>query len=71
MAETEELFALIEELNAKASVNVLNSLSRLLAAQPAEQLVRVRDRIVNLAKSARTAETRRVALSAWISADGN
>jgi putative heme-binding domain-containing protein len=71
VAETEELFALIEELNAKASVNVLNSLSRLLAAQPADQLVRVRDRIVKLAKSARSAETRRVALSAWISADGN
>lgn len=69
VAETEELFALIEELNAKASVNVLNSLSRLLAAQPADQLVRVRDRVVNLAKSARSAETRRVALAAWISAD--
>ena len=69
--ETEELFSLIEELNAKASVNVLNSLSRLLAAQPADQLVRVRDRIARLAASARSTETRRVAIAAWISADGN
>ena len=68
--ETEQLFSLIEELNAKASVNVVNSLSRLLAGQPSEQLVRVRERIVKLAQSARSAETRRVALAAWISADG-
>jgi len=69
--ETEELFTLIEDLNARASVNVLNSLSRLLAAQPADQLVRVRDRIARLAASARSTETRRVAIAAWISADGN
>jgi putative heme-binding domain-containing protein len=69
--ETEELFSLIEDLNARASVNVLNSLSRLLAAQPADQLVRVRDRIARLAASARSTETRRVAIAAWISADGN
>ena len=69
--EIDELFSLIEELNAKASVNVLNSLSRLLAAQPADQLVRVRDRIAKLAGSARSGETRRVAIAAWISADGN
>ena len=62
--ETEQLFSLIEELNAKASVNVVNSLSRLLAGQPSEQLVRVRERIVKLAQSARSAETRRVALAA-------
>ncbi|MBL8809529.1 MAG: c-type cytochrome [Planctomycetaceae bacterium] len=71
VAEIEELFSLIEELNAKASVNVLNSLSRLLASQPAEQLVKVRDRISKLATTAKSAETRRVAIAAWISADGN
>lgn len=69
--EIDELFTLIEELNARASVNVLNSLSRLLAAQPADQLVRVRDRIARLAASSRSTETRRVAIAAWISADGN
>lgn len=71
VAEIEELFSLIEELNAKASVNVLNSLSRLLSSQPAEQLVKVRDRISKLATTAKSAETRRVAIAAWISADGN
>ncbi|MFN9719219.1 MAG: PA14 domain-containing protein [Planctomycetota bacterium] len=71
VAEIEELFSLIEELNAKASVNVLNSLSRLLASQPAEQLTKVRDRIAKLATTAKSSETRRVAIAAWISADGN
>jgi len=71
VAEIEELFTLIEELNAKASVNVLNSLSRLLANQPADQLAKVRDRIATLATTAKSGETRRVAIAAWISADGN
>lgn len=71
VAEIEELFALIEELNAKASVNVLNSLSRLLASQPADQLAKVRDRIATLATTAKSGETRRVAIAAWISADNN
>ncbi len=71
VAEIEELFALIEELNAKASVNVLNSLSQLLASQPANQLAKVRDRIATLATTAKSGETRRVAIAAWISADNN
>ena len=71
VAEIEELFTLIEELNAKASVNVLNSLSQLLASQPIDQLTKVRDRIVTLATTAKSGETRRVAIAAWISADGN
>ncbi len=71
VAEIEELFTLIEELNAKASVNVLNSLSQLLASQPADQLAKVRDRIATLATTAKSGETRRVAISAWISADNN
>ncbi|MEZ6031617.1 MAG: c-type cytochrome [Planctomycetaceae bacterium] len=71
VAEIEELFTLIEELNAKASVNVLNSLSRLLANQPADQLAKVRDRIATLATTAKSGETRRVAIAAWISADNN
>ncbi|MDA1232810.1 MAG: PA14 domain-containing protein, partial [Planctomycetota bacterium] len=70
-AEIDELFALIEELNAKASTNVLNSLSRLLANQSASQLAKVRDRIAMLATTAKSGETRRVAIAAWISADGN
>ncbi len=71
VAEIEELFAMIEELNGKASVNVLNSLSRLLSSQSPEQLLKVRDRIAILATTARSGETRRVAIAAWISADGN
>ena len=71
VAEIEELFTLIEDLNAKASVNVLNSLSQLLASQPADQLARVRDRIATLATTAKSGETRRVAIAAWISADNN
>ena len=71
VAEIEELFTLIEELNAKASVNVLNSLSQLLASQPADQLAKVRDRIATLATTAKSGETRRVAMAAWISADNN
>jgi putative heme-binding domain-containing protein len=71
VAEIEELFKLIEELNAKASVNVLNSLSQLLASQPADQLAKVRDRIATLATTAKSGETRRVAIAAWISADNN
>ncbi len=71
VAEIEELFTLIEELNAKASVNVLNSLSQLLASQPADQLAKVRDRIATLATTAKSGETRRVAIAAWISADNN
>lgn len=71
VAEIEELFAMIEELNAKASVNVLNSLSRLLSSQSPNQLAKVRDRIAALATTARSGETRRVAIAAWISADGN
>ncbi len=71
VAEIEELFTLIEELNARASVNVLNSLSQLLASQPADQLAKVRDRIATLATTAKSAETRRVAIAAWINADGN
>ncbi|MEJ7591707.1 MAG: PA14 domain-containing protein [Planctomycetaceae bacterium] len=71
VAEIEELFTLIEELNAKASVNVLNSLSQLLASQPTDQLAKVRDRIASLATTAKSGETRRVAIAAWISADGN
>ena len=71
VAEIEELFTLIEELNAKASVNVLNSLSQLLASQPTDQLAKVRDRIATLATTAKSGETRRVAIAAWISADGN
>ena len=70
IAEIEELFTLIEELNAKASVNVLNSLSQLLASQPTDQLAKVRDRIATLATTAKSGETRRVAIAAWISADG-
>ena len=69
--EIEELFTLIEELNAKASVNVLNSLSQLLASQPTDQLAKVRDRIATLATTAKSGETRRVAIAAWITADGN
>jgi len=68
VAEIDELFTLIEELNAKASVNELNSLSQLLASQPADQLAKVRDRIANLATTAKSGETRRVAIAAWISA---
>lgn len=71
VAEIEELFTLIEELNAKASVSVLNSLSQLLASQPTDQLAKVRDRIATLATTAKSGETRRVAIAAWISADGN
>jgi len=71
VAEIEELFTLIEELNAKASVNVLNSLSQLLASQSTDQLAKVRDRIATLATTAKSGETRRVAIAAWISADGN
>ena len=71
VGEIEELFTLIEELNAKASVNVLNSLSQLLASQPTDQLAKVRDRIATLATTAKSGETRRVAIAAWISADGN
>jgi hypothetical protein len=74
VAEIEELFTLIEELNAKASVNVLNSanvLSQLLSSQPADQLAKVRDRIATLATTAKSGETRRVAIAAWISADNN
>jgi putative heme-binding domain-containing protein len=71
VAEIEELFTLIEELNAKASVNVLNSLSQLLASQSADQLAKVRDRIATLATTAKSGETRRVAIAAWISADNN
>ncbi|MCX7398516.1 MAG: PA14 domain-containing protein [Planctomycetales bacterium] len=71
VAEIEELFTLIEELNAKASVNVLNSLSQLLASQPTDQLAKVRDRIATLATTAKSGETRRVAMAAWISADNN
>ena len=71
VGEIEELFTLIEELNAKASVNVLNSLSQLLASQPTDQLAKVRDRIATLAITAKSGETRRVAIAAWISADGN
>jgi len=71
VAEIDELFSLIEELNAKASVNVLNSLSQLLASQPTDQLAKVRDRIAKLATTAKSGETRRVAIAAWISADGN
>jgi len=71
VAEIDELFALIEELNAKASVNVLNSLSQLLASQPTDQLAKVRDRIATLATTTKSGETRRVAIAAWISADGN
>ena len=71
VAEIEELFTLIEELNAKASVNVLNSLTQLLASQPTDQLAKVRDRIATLATTAKSGETRRVAIAAWISADGN
>jgi putative heme-binding domain-containing protein len=66
--EIDELFTLIEELNAKASVNELNSLSQLLASQPADQLGKVRDRIATLATTAKSGETRRVAIAAWISA---
>ncbi len=57
--------------NAKASVNVLNSLSQLLASQPTDELAKVRDRIAALATTAKSGETRRVAIAAWISADGN
>ena len=57
VAEIEELFSLIEELNAKASVNVLNSLSQLLASQPTDQLAKVRDRIATLATTAKSGET--------------
>jgi putative heme-binding domain-containing protein len=71
VAEIDELFSLIEELNARASTNVLNSLSRLLANQPPAQLTRVRDRIASLATTAKSGETRRVAIAAWMSADGN
>lgn len=71
VAEIEELFKLIEELNARAGVNVLNSLSQLLASQPADQLAKVRDRIATLATTAKSGETRRVAIAAWISADNN
>ncbi len=71
VAEIEELFALIEDLNAKASTNVLNSLSQLLSSQSPEQLTKVRDRIAGLARTAVSGETRRVAIAAWISADGN
>ncbi len=71
VAEIDELFSLIEELNAKASLNVLNSLSQLLASQPADQLAKVRDRIATLATTAKSGETRRVAIAAWISADNN
>ncbi len=71
VAEIEELFALIEELNSQVGTSVLNSLSRLLASQPADELAKVRDRIASLATTAKSAETRRVAIAAWISADGN
>jgi putative heme-binding domain-containing protein len=50
---------------------VLNSLSQLLASQPADQLAKVRDRIATLATTAKSGETRRVAIAAWISADNN
>ena len=66
----DELFMLIEDLNDKADTNVLNSLSRLLASQPAEQLAGVRDRIITLAKTAKSAEARRVAIASWLNVDG-
>ncbi|MCA9034914.1 MAG: c-type cytochrome [Planctomycetaceae bacterium] len=68
--EIEELFSLIEGLNDEASVNILNSLSRLLANQPTQQLASVRDRIVRLAVTTPSAETRRVSLAAWMNVDG-
>jgi putative heme-binding domain-containing protein len=68
VAEIDELFTLIEDLNAKASVNELNSLSQLLSSQPADQLAKVRDRVATLATTAKSGATRRVAIAAWISA---
>ena len=65
----EELFALIEGLNDQADTNVLNSLSRLLTSQPASQLARVRDRLVTLACTAKSAEARRVAIASWLNVD--
>ncbi|MCA9048318.1 MAG: hypothetical protein KDA89_06295, partial [Planctomycetaceae bacterium] len=69
-SEIEELFDLIEGLNDKASAGIQNSLARLLSEQSAEQLRSVRDRLASLAVSGHTAETRRVALASWMTADG-
>ncbi len=70
-SEIEQLFNLIEGLNEKADVNVLNSLARLLSSQPADQLRSVRNRIARLATNGHSAEARRVALASWMTADGN
>lgn len=69
MSETKLLFGLIDDLDERASGNVLNSLVRLLANQPAADLRQLRSRLITLAESARTAEAARVAVAAWINAD--
>lgn len=69
-SEIEQLFELIEELNERAGTSVLNSLVRLLAHQPPDQLQKVRDRIAAIATTAVSAETRRVCIAAWMNADG-
>lgn len=69
-AEIEQLFELIEELHERAGTSALNSLVRLLADQPVDQLQRVRDRIAAIASTAGSAEARRVCIAAWMNADG-
>ncbi|MCA9083949.1 MAG: c-type cytochrome [Planctomycetaceae bacterium] len=68
-SETEELFSLIDSLSADTDTNVLNSLARLLADQPADQLRAVRNRIMTLATDGQTSEARRVAIASWMTAD--
>ena len=70
-SEIEQLFNLIEGLNDKADVNVLNSLARLLSSQPTDQLRSVRSRIARLATNGSSAAARRVALASWMTADGD
>ncbi|MBL8817791.1 MAG: c-type cytochrome [Planctomyces sp.] len=67
----ELLFELIDDLNEKANVGSLTSLSRLLSSQSAADLSKVRTRIAKLALEGKSAEARRVAFASWITADGN
>lgn len=71
LTEIDQLFALIEDLKSSSGTSVLNSLTRLLANRPVAELATVRDRIASLAMSTKSADARRVAIAAWVSADGN
>lgn len=65
------LLRLIEERDAEGQTATVPDLGELLAAQPADQLGQVEQRLRELAKTGNTAETRRAGYAAWITAQGS